>query len=142
MIQAKNKTINGHEYTVTQFPAMHGLRMAVRLFKVVGPGLGKALSAGSLTDLMSKDLGDGSLGDAISALVGNLDADGTPQMILDLLSSTHRDRREMTQNEFNTAYAANYGELIEALKFVLEVNYGGFFGALAAGDIGSPTAAV
>jgi len=138
MIESKTREIDGHQYQVTQFAAMTGLRYAVRLVKIIGPGLGKALGGvDSLAGLMEADLSDAGIGGMVQALTDNLDADGTPRLILDLLSATHRDNKEMTETVFNTVYAGNYGELVKALKFVLEVNYGGFFGALAHGDTGS-----
>jgi hypothetical protein len=43
MLQIFDKTIDGHDYQVTQFAAMRGLKHAVKISKIVGPGSVKAL---------------------------------------------------------------------------------------------------
>lgn len=132
MLECKEKTIDGHEYQVTQFPAMHGMKIAVSLAKLLGSGLSGALGSGSAEKILEMDVSA-----IANGIFEKLDEDETPKLVLRLLSNTHRDRKEMNENNFNTAYAANYGELVKALKFVLEVNYGGFMGALEqAGNIG------
>ncbi|MFC3227330.1 phage tail assembly chaperone [Marinibaculum pumilum] len=131
MIEHREKTIGGHEYSVTQFPAMQGLRIAVRLVKLVGPGMAKALDGKGLAGVLDSDIG---VSDMVGALVDRLDEGTTPEFVRQLLSATVRDGRDLSdERNFNDAYAANYRELIGALGFVLEVNYGDFFGAVTAG---------
>ena len=137
MIETKEREINGHKYAVMQFPAMTGLRYAIKLVKMIGPSLAKtADGAGSLSSLMDKDLSSMSVSGAVESLTERLDDVGTAQFILDLFQSTHRDGVILNQGNFDSAFSANYGEMLKALAFVLEVNYGGFFGAIREG-IGS-----
>lgn len=142
MIESKEKSIQddkgkSHKYQVTQFAAMRGLRMATRLVQLVGPGVGEAMDlarSGGLAKLMDADI---DLSAVVKELVGQLDEDKVLNLVTDLLSSTHRDGQDMSQETvFNDAYAANYGELFRALVFVLEVNYGNFLGALRAANPG------
>jgi hypothetical protein len=126
MIETKEKTIDGHEYQVTQFPAMQGIRNAITLAKLFGSSIGGAIGAGSVSEVMNMDISG-----MVAGIFEKLDETETTKLILKLLSNTHRNRQEMNEVNFNNAYAANYGELVNALKFVLEVNYGGFMGALA-----------
>ncbi|MBC3540660.1 phage tail assembly chaperone [Rufibacter sediminis] len=130
MLETKEKTIDGHEYQVTQFPALKGMRLAVKIGKLLGDGIGHAATTGSVMDMdVSK---------VVAGIVENLDEEATPNLLLQLFSSTHRDRKEMNESGFNMAYAGNYMEMGKALLFILEVNYGGFMGALEqARSIGS-----
>lgn len=142
MIESKEKAIlddrgKSHKYQVTQFAAMRGLRLATRLLQLVGPGVGEAMDLagqGGFAKIMDADI---DLSAVVKELVGQLDEDKVTSLISDLLSSTHRDEQDMNYEEnFNAAYAANYGELFRALTFVLEVNYGNFLGALRAANPG------
>lgn len=145
MIETKEKTIldghgKGHKYQVTQFAGMRGLRLATRLVQLVGPGLGEAMDLagkGGLSKLLDSDI---NLSDVVKELVGQLDEDRVVNLVADLMASTHRDGKDMSNlAEFDAAYAANYGELFRALQFVLEVNYGNFLGALQVANTGGHT---
>lgn len=131
MIETKTKTICGHQYEVTQFPAMIGLRKAIKLSKIIGPGIGKAVGdSGSIANIMDGEI---NIGDAVASLVDRLDEHSTTAFILELFSMTHRERKDLSADaNFNEAFTGNYGEMVQALSFILEVNYGSFFGALTA----------
>lgn len=141
MIQSKEKTIEGMVdaaqasviYKCTQFPAMTGMRLAVKLAKTFGGGLGAV--SGDIASVMDMDVSK-----VVNGILENLDEEKTPQLISELLSKTERNGVFLTTDVIDKVYAANYGELFKALQFVLEVNFGGFIGALAqAGNIGLPT---
>lgn len=138
MIQTKTRDINGHAYEVTEFPAVRSLRIAIRLAKLIGPGLGRAVGEAGVSGIMDGKL---SIGDAVQALTDRLDEVATTQLVLDLFAMTHRDRRALdSEAAFNDAFTGRLDEMLAALKFVLEVNFGGFFGAVGAG-IGKAVAA-
>lgn len=131
MLEKIERTIDDQPYETTQFPAMKGMRIAVRLAKTFGGGIGEAASGG-VESVMDMDISK-----VVQAIVGNLDEEATPQLIVDLLSTTKRNDVQLTKEAIDKVYAANYGELFKALQFVLEVNFGGFIGALVqAGGIG------
>ena len=47
----------------------------------------------------------------------------SPELMRKVLKHAERDR-QLACNVFNTAYQANYGELVEALKHALQVDFG------------------
>lgn len=120
-------------YTVTPFPAMQGMRMAVKLAKTFGGGIGKAASGG-VSSVMDMDIAS-----VIDGILGNLDENETPKLIAELLAKTQRNDVFLTEQVIDKVYTQNFGELFKALQFALEVNFGGFIGALAqaSSNIGS-----
>lgn len=114
----------GHEYLVTQFPARKGLRVQTNLAKTIAP-LVSGLRVGMAGNLLDSTLSiDGS--QIVNTILAHLDDKGVLELVLSLLEMTRRDGHEITDSVFDTAYAANYGELVGALSFVIEAN--GFFG--------------
>lgn len=134
-VETQHREIKGHAYSVTPFTPMRALKYASEIVKLVGPSMAQAMSGiGSVKQAMDMDLKDAGIEKIVGGLVDRLDGDRTPQLIHGLLANTTRDGQELQhQSVFNDAYTANYGEMIQALRFVLEVNYGSFFDALATG---------
>ena len=134
-VETQHREIKGHAYSVTPFTPMRALKYASEIVKLVGPSMAQAMSGiGSVKQAMDMDLKDAGIEKIVGGLVDRLDGDATPKLIHNLLASTTRDGQELRQEGvFNEAYTANYGEMIQALRFVLEVNYGSFFDALATG---------
>jgi len=125
--EAQKKIINGHEWEVYPWDAMHGLRMQMRLAPVVQAALGSAKG-----DLMDMDVAE-----VVSGLLGAVDDQRTPQLIRDMMHGVRVDGQDMSMDRpFNDAFAANYGELYQGLFFVLQVNFGDLF--TMAGSIGGP----
>lgn len=118
-----------HNYLIGAHPASEGLRLASRLFALVGAPFGQLLdvlvSRGEEADV---DLG-GISSDLARAL---LEAD-MPALTRDLLRYTHRDGVDLGNAVLiDAAYQANYGELAEALAEVVEANgFARFFSRLA-----------
>jgi hypothetical protein len=138
MIQAKTKIIAGAEYQVTQFPAPLGMRMFLKLVRYAGPAVAGILEGSkkvrSLEEFVDSDIDLKSL---LAGLIENIDEEDVTNFICKLFSSTHRNRRDLSdENNFIEAFTGNYGEMLSALAFVLEVNFSSFFGQ--AGDTGSP----
>lgn len=114
--EEESKLINGHEWRVTPFPGMYGIKIKVRLGKVLGPafkGIGDA-------NFMEADVGL-----IISSLFENMDEEKTPLLIKDILHGTYVDGKD-AQKAFDLLFQGNYKELYEGLIFVLSVNYGDF----------------
>ena len=133
-IETKKKTIDGAEYSVTTFAARRGLKLKIRLVKVIGPALAEAASGLDLKDgvsLQETELGGGFLAKAVSRLVEGLD-DSTGSLIEELLSQTRKDGRELNGTAIDDEFAGDYLTLYKVLAFVVEAN--GFFGR---GNIGS-----
>lgn len=118
-----------HAYLVLPHPAAEGLKLASRLFALVGSPFGKLLdSLTSGSEETEIDFG-GISGELAQAV---LSAD-LPQLVRDLLRHTHRDGVDLAEPVMiDVAYSANYGELAEALAEVVEVNgFVRFFSRLA-----------
>jgi len=117
--QTENKTINNHEWEVTAWDGMHGLKMQARIGKLIGPAIAK--SGGG--DLMNMDVAS-----VIGAVVERIDDKDTPQLIRDMLHGTFIEGKDATQDRFfNEHFAANFGELYQGLIFVAKVNFGSLF---------------
>ncbi len=134
-----------HEYTCVPFGAADGMRVARQLFVLAGPSLAGVLGKvkpGKAAELMDIDLDIGAI---IQDLVVALGAVELDVLARDLLRLASRDGRPLggcsaASAEFDTAYQANYGELVEALIWTVEVNrFGGFFRRLG-GLAGLPRA--
>ena len=129
MIDNKEKTINNVVYVVTQFPARRALRLKTRLLKLVAPSLVAALGeAKDLNSIMGMNLNAKALKEAVAILMDRLEVAEVEDVIISLFASTRRDNKELTIAEFDTVFAGNFGEMYEALMFVLEVNFGSFLG--------------
>ena len=125
---AQRKVINGHEWEVYPWDAMHGIRMQARLAPVVQAALGSAKG----TDLMNMDVAE-----VVSGLLGAIDDERTPKLIRDMMHGVRVDGQDMSMDRpFNELFAANYGELYMGLFYVLQVNFGDLF--TMAGSITGP----
>jgi len=121
------------EYSCTPFPAMKGIRLSIKIAKAFGGGIGKAAKGGLA------NMGDMDVSEVVDKILENLDEEDTPKLIIALLAKTQRNGVFLDQTAFDKVFAANYFEIFDALKFVFEVNFGGFFNALtiAKGNIGN-----
>jgi hypothetical protein len=108
MLETNKKTIMGHEYACTLFPAMKAYKLVRKLFSI--------LAAENNIDKLIE-----------------VDEDG--QLILEILSDTVRDDLAITKGTFDNIYSGNLKELIEALKFVVEVNFSDFLGEGGIGNL-------
>lgn len=115
MLETDTRTINDHEFMVTQYPAMEGLRIKTRLIQLLGPTIAKALEAGGRGD-------EDALGSALTALFDRLDEKETPALILRMLSGSRRDGVEITESVFNMEFAGDYATLYQLLYFIVEHN--------------------
>lgn len=126
--------INGEEamvgYEVTPFSAMKGIKIAVKLAKTFGGGLSKVAGSAGAEAALNLDVGQ-----VIDGILSNLDEDETPKLIALILSGTKRNTITLDMNAIDKIYAKNYKELMLALRFSLEVNFGGFIGALTQGQV-------
>lgn len=118
--EAQKQIINGHEWEVTPWDGMHGLRMQTRLGRFVGPVLGQVGGAENVLDADVSGI--------ITALADRIDDKDTPQLIRDMLYGAFVDGKDITMDRvFNEHFSANYGELYQGLAFVLRVNFGDLF---------------
>jgi hypothetical protein len=137
MIESKEKTINGVTYMVTQFPARRALRLQTKLVKLLAPSVSALAGGANLSDVknvMDAKIGGEVISKAVTTLVERLDEDYVVNLIMELLASTRREGKEISEAQFDMIYAGNFKELFQALYFVVEVNFGSFFQDLRTGN--------
>lgn len=128
MIETKHKSIDGKRVTVSQFPARRALALKIKLLKLFGPALAQML--GKVKSLTGGKLLDGSLDEfspAIDKLTAAMEPDQFVDLVMELLAMTRIDDKEATSN-FDMDFAGNLPFMYKVLFFVLEVNFGNFFG--------------
>lgn len=123
MIEAKDKVINGHNYTVTQMTARRALAMQAKLMKLLGPSAGVMLSQSG----KSIEEAEQCLPEAILMLVNQLDEKTFDSLVIELMQGVRKDNFELTPQVLDMEFAGNLNTLFLVLQFVLEVNFGDFF---------------
>lgn len=126
-----------HQYWCIQHGAREGWRLLAALLGVAGGALGRSLGALSPAGIPEavKDISgfldsgiDGEvLAKAVERLAGSLLDEEV--LIADVLKYTRRDGKPLFGDDgtFDEAFRGNYGEMVLALKFSLEHNYGPSF---------------
>jgi hypothetical protein len=106
-------------YLILPHPASEGLRLATRLFALIGAPIGKLLES-----VADKGLDTNiDLGSVVSELAQAIVAEDAPALVKDLFKYTHRNGVDLSnQAMLDSAFQANYGELAEALAKIIEVN--------------------
>jgi len=136
MIDSKEKQIDERSVSVTQFPARIGLKIKLRIAKMIAPGLASA--TGILQSGLEADFDSKVLAYAVGQLVDSMGNDATVDFIVkELMQGTRLDDKEINDAVFDMEFAGNYGLLYKILAFVLEVNYGSFFESLNIGQLTS-----
>lgn len=135
MIEPKQKTIDGHLFTVSPLPAMRQYKLLARIAKRLGPGLSKLapLMAGKGVDLQKLDVG--LLASAGASLFEALDENEAEAVLKELLETALMDGTPLMP-VFNVALQGQMGTVLKLLGFGLEVNFGGFFAGLGGGGTG------
>ena len=133
--------LNGHSYLVQEHPAGEGMEIMYELLGLGAPTvLGLAAAAIKSEELLravleamkgvDSEVTMGDLGGMLSSLdLGSAGAElgkaiGTgkaPGLTKKILSRTHRDRQPIARC-FDTAYQANYAELLQAVWKVCTIN--------------------
>jgi len=136
MIEAKTKQIDERSVTVSLFPARKGLKIKLRIAKMIAPGLASA--TGLLQSGLEADFDSKVLAYAVGQLVDSMGNDATVDFIVkELMQGTRLDDKEITDTVFDMEFAGNYGLLYKIISYILEVNYGSFFESLNIGQLTS-----
>jgi hypothetical protein len=104
-----------HEYVAHMHGAIAGMALGTELMGLLGETV--RLERG--------------LGACLSGLAQGVVQRGGVGLVTRLLEHTSRDGVRLTETAMETAYQANYGELLEALAWVIEQNFGSFSEAAA-----------
>ena len=133
MIETKEKTIDGHNVMVTQFPGRRALLFKTRLIKLIGPSIAQMFTGENPLD--GKELDFSIIAKALDKLAETLNEDEYVKFVLDLLQYSRFDGQEIKESVFDTEFAGNLLLMYKVLWFTLEVNYGSFFGESGIGKI-------
>lgn len=151
MIETKEKEIGGAVYTVTQLPARRALKLKAKLLKLFGPALTQILLLSNDTEekkpdemttdeLASQlsmnpvdkyriaDLRKGGMVKGVQLLVSNLDDKTFDELCVEILQGVRRDGVELRPETIDLQFAGRLSDLYAVMFFVLEVNFGDFFG--------------
>lgn len=140
-IETKNKEIKGHRITVSSFPGRKAVGLLAELTRLLGPallsmltglGLGKTIQAAKLKEL---DIDPKLLETAALSLVEKLNADNVVDLVLRLLACTTIDGKAINDGVFDLEFAGEPVLLFQIIGFVLEVNWGSFFGMAGIGTV-------
>jgi len=135
-LSSERTTIGEVRYEVTKLPYKAGRKVLLRLYKVAGPALARAVAlAPEAKGKRLLDLDLHALAPAISALVEKLAETLTEEdldFIVDQLASYTTISRDgekwpALKTEMDFLFSGNYGDWIQWLGFALRVNFGGFF---------------
>jgi len=133
MIKTEKKKLGsrGYTYAVRQFGAKQGGRVLVRLGKLLGKPIGDAVSAAESLDT-----------ETIGRLITGL-AEALSETEYDFFVDAFAEHTEVSGGEyqdksiplgaegvFDLHFAGAYVELVEWLRFAVEVNYSSFFSGL------------
>lgn len=136
------KTIGDHEVRITQFHAIRGFKMKSRLLKLILPVL--APIAGTTAEKMASknvveqvslldqniDL-EVAIPKAFSSLSDSLDEEVFFRLMVDLLSETWVDRKQITEQHFNELFIGNYMLAYKLAFEVIKANNFFDFGSIA-----------
>jgi hypothetical protein len=124
------REINGKRYLLTALAAKPGRAMLVRLTKVVGPGLAKALKAAGGGRLLEADVSV--LGDGVAELCKTLSEDDFEHVCSTFLKQTMvmGGGGGFVVIQDYDAFAADYGTLFKLLAAHIEHNYASFLAGL------------
>lgn len=138
MIETKFKTLEdkaagkSYTYSVTQLPAMAGLKMLARLSRALGPALAQLSDADA-----SGEIGAASLGAAVGVLCEKLSDTEIEGISKTLLSGSTVDEQPLLQ-QFDAHFAGKPELALQLLGFAVEVNFGGFFDAARSALVKTP----
>lgn len=135
MIETRDKTIDGHTISVTQFPGRIGFKYKLRLLKLMAPFAKSFNTENTEFNLLDMKIDAILLSNLANGLMEVLDPEDNMDLILGLLASTRYDNKEITPVVFDMEFAGDFLIVYKILVFVLEVNYGSFLGPAGIGGL-------
>lgn len=118
-LDGPERTINGKAVQVQPLDAFEGVKMQIKLAKLLGPGLTQA-EGGNVMEMNTAKIA--------GALFSSLDENVTLDIVRKLMVGVYIDGKDMNNAAlFNAAFKANYQDLVAVIQFVLEVNFGSLF---------------
>ncbi|MCK9435586.1 MAG: hypothetical protein M0Q12_00090 [Synergistaceae bacterium] len=138
MVRTEHREIAGKKVMTTQFPAKKALRLFAKILRIAGQPFAnilKGVEGQSVKDLAETDVEKliPLFGDAVAALLQNLDDDETIDLVVSLFEFTRIDGTPIDNDDkFNLFFSGDDLLLMaQSLAFVLAVNFAHFFSELA-----------
>ena len=130
-LDQQTQDIDGHKWTVTQFPARAATKFKVRIAKMIGPAIGELIPAfGAMKPDVEKSDDAGielaMIPKVLARIAENVDEDVFVDTLVELMSMSTRDDTQITEEYFDIEFAGNDAELYKAIWFILKVNYSDF----------------
>lgn len=135
------KKIGGRTYKVVPLLATDALRLQARLLKALGPAVERLPTilkgAGSEAGSDAKAASDAAAVAALIDVIGGIDAEATPRLIKDIVevAMIQRGAGNYEQVDLDHDFTDNLKDIIPVVVFVLQEQFGDFFGALLAGGL-------
>jgi hypothetical protein len=143
MIQTKEKQIKGAVYSVTQLPARRALRLKAKLLRLFGPALVQLFLPGGTNESMSGlPFSKTEAVLAVESLMAQLDDKTFENLVMELCQGVRKDGMELTESVIDIEFAGDLGTLMQVLWFVIDCNFGSFFGESGIGRLFGATAPI
>lgn len=123
-MKTESRVINGKKVNIVLLGARDGIKMSMKLGKIVVPTFAQMLS--SLTDKDKKEVPMVPFKELIEACFDRIEEINLEEMATLLFQGATVDDFPLN---IDTYFQANYGEFIDYLAFALEANFGSFFEA-------------
>ncbi|WHM53061.1 tail assembly chaperone [Escherichia phage vB_EfeM_pEP20] len=123
-MKTEARVINGKKVNIVLLGARDGIKMSMKLGKIVVPTFAQMLS--SLTDKDKKEVPMVPFKELVEACFDRIEEINLEEMATLLFQGATVDDFPLN---IDTYFQANYGEFIDYLAFALEANFGSFFEA-------------
>ena len=123
-MKTESRVINGKKVNIILLGARDGIKMSMKLGKIVVPTFAQMLS--SLTDKDKKEVPMVPFKELVEACFDRIEEINLEVMATLLFQGATVDDFPLN---IDTYFQANYGEFIDYLAFALEANFGSFFEA-------------
>ena len=136
MIQTKEKQIHGAIYSVTQLPARRALRLKAKLLRLFGPALAHLFLPGAGNEsIAGLPFSKAEAVSAVESLMTQLDDKTFESLVIELCQGVRKDGMELTESVIDVEFAGDLGTLMQVLWFVIDCNFGSFFGESGIGRL-------
>lgn len=123
-MKTESRVINGKKVNIILLGARDGIKMSMKLGKIVVPTFAQMLS--NLTDKDKKEVPMVPFKELVEACFDRIEEINLEEMATLLFQGATVDDFPLN---IDTYFQANYGEFIDYLAFALEANFGSFFEA-------------
>lgn len=123
-MKTESRVINGKKVNIILLGARDGIKISMKLGKIVVPTFAQMLS--SLTDKDKKEAPMVPFKELVEACFDRIEEINLEEMATLLFQGATVDDFPLN---IDTYFQANYGEFIDYLAFALEANFGSFFEA-------------